>query len=697
MSRKRSAQAGLAVGLWGCLVLFASAQAPPVPQPELMLPNPEVLEQGPIHEAFAEPLALDQEQPEIVAKQPPEPVQEIPPAERPQGTNVVWIPGYFMWDQERADFIWVSGLWRDVPPKREWIPGEWQQVPGGWQWVHGFWAEAGQEQMALLPVPPATLEEGPSSPAPGDDFLWAPGTWVWQNAGYAWQAGYWYQAQPNWVWVPSHYTYTPRGVFFVSGYWDYPPVSRAVLYAPVYWSGGFAGFGSAFYYRPVSVVNTSLLVGNLFIHYGHHHYYFGYGYGGYPSWLTPWGYSFAHWGYHHGSHYVYDPWWSYYRWHDRHDFDNHGQWKYQKQWEQGQHGIGDDHIADHRGGPKGKPGPKTDRMVLRSVDEFKQIAKDSPRIQRLSEQDVNKYQKASDRYRNFDRNRLVDTKTLDKIKTSEPGQHFGLEGTARILRQGDHGSDRISQSHADLTQRTNKTLSSRGTKTTGEPNAEFNSQINAGPTISGHSRAATDSLRRQNNPGASEDSQLSRNRNLMSRETQRRILDQQATGSGSHTLDSWSGNGQRSSVGRTRVDSGNAINSGRTIIQDSDNLQLQHRQFPRALPYKDSSNGNTLQRSMKLPITQNAVPHINNSWQGNSGVQNRQTYSLPQGNFRSGQVPQQNQIRIQQAPQRIQSNPNSSGGQLRIGGGFQRGDGGHSQGGTLSRGGGDNGGGRHGR
>jgi hypothetical protein len=689
MSRKYTAQAGLVVGLLGCLTLFASAQAPPAPQPELMLPNPEVLEQGPIHEAFAEPLALDQQQPEIVAKQPPEPVQEIPPAERPKGTNVVWIPGYFMWDQERADFIWVSGLWRDVPPKREWIPGEWQQVPGGWQWVHGFWAEAGEDPMALLPVPPATLEEGPSSPAPGDDFLWAPGTWVWLNAGYAWQAGSWYQAQPNWVWVPSHFTYTPRGVFFVSGYWDYPPVSRAVLYAPVYWSGGFGGFGSACYYQPVSVINTSLLVTNLFVHYGHHHYYFGYGYGGYPRWLTPWGYRFAHWGYHHGSHYVYDPWWSYYRWHDRHDFDHGGHWKYQKHWEQGQHNMGGDHFADHKGGPQGDPGPKTDRMVLRSADEIHKTIKDAPTMQRLSEADVNKFRKAADRYRNFDRNRLVDTTSLENTKAGSLDTHSGAEGTTPILRQGDGSSDRLIQGAADLNQRMNRRLSSRGPKATGEPNTEANNLFNTGPTISRHSRAATDILQRQHNSGASEGGSLSRSRLQMSRETQRRILEQQTTDSGSHTLDSWSGNNQRMSVGRTRVNSGNATPTGRAIIQDSENLQLQHRQFPRAIPLEGSLSGNTLQRTMRFPTTQNAGPQINNSWQGNFSTQNRQTYTLPQGNFRAGQIPQQNQTRILQGPQRIQSTPNFSGGQIRSGG-FLQGGGGNASG---SEGGSDRGGG----
>ena len=58
---------------------LASAQPPVAPKPQNMLPAPEVLEQGPIHEAFAEPLAFGQEEAELVTKQPPAAVQEIPP------------------------------------------------------------------------------------------------------------------------------------------------------------------------------------------------------------------------------------------------------------------------------------------------------------------------------------------------------------------------------------------------------------------------------------------------------------------------------------------------------------------------------------------------------------------------------------------------------------------------------------------
>src|SRR2546430_1209833 len=106
----------------------ADAQPPPPPPtPELGGPPPaavagmQVLTSGPLHEAFAEPVVFDPKPSPTIPKQPPPPVEEMPPDQRPQGTNVQWIPGYWSWDDGRNDFVWVSGIWRDVPPGRQWV------------------------------------------------------------------------------------------------------------------------------------------------------------------------------------------------------------------------------------------------------------------------------------------------------------------------------------------------------------------------------------------------------------------------------------------------------------------------------------------------------------------------------------------------------------------------------------------------
>src|ERR1700694_249733 len=66
--------------------------------------NVEVLARGPVHEAYAEPAEVRPEPGPVVAKQPPDPIQELAPDQKPEGDNVVWIPGYFAWDDEASNF-----------------------------------------------------------------------------------------------------------------------------------------------------------------------------------------------------------------------------------------------------------------------------------------------------------------------------------------------------------------------------------------------------------------------------------------------------------------------------------------------------------------------------------------------------------------------------------------------------------------
>src|SRR5690606_37372777 len=94
----------------------------------------EIETRGPIHEAFAEPIVFDPEPPLVAPAQPPPPIQEIPPNERPAGQFVAWIPGYWNWDEDRNAFIWLSGIWRRVPPGRQFIPGYWTETVAGYQW-----------------------------------------------------------------------------------------------------------------------------------------------------------------------------------------------------------------------------------------------------------------------------------------------------------------------------------------------------------------------------------------------------------------------------------------------------------------------------------------------------------------------------------------------------------------------------------
>src|SRR5258708_427158 len=70
----------------------------------------EVQTRGPVHEAFAGVVSFQPEAGVVTSKKPPEPIDELPAEQRPAGANVAWIPGYWAWDDDRDDFLWVSGL-----------------------------------------------------------------------------------------------------------------------------------------------------------------------------------------------------------------------------------------------------------------------------------------------------------------------------------------------------------------------------------------------------------------------------------------------------------------------------------------------------------------------------------------------------------------------------------------------------------
>jgi hypothetical protein len=234
----------------------------------------QVLTRGPVHEAFAETVLYDPEPGIMVPKAPPAAIEELPPDQKPEGANVAWIPGYWAWDDDRDDFLWVSGIWRVLPPGRQWMPGYWGKSARGIQWISGYWADARLSDVEYLPEPPATVEAGPNIPAPSADDIWLPGSWVWQNNRYAWRPGFWASVQPNWDWVPAHYVWAPRGYVYVDGYWDYSIGRRGVLFAPVYFDSGVYG-RRGFSYSPSVAINLSVFADYLFMRPRYQHYYFG--------------------------------------------------------------------------------------------------------------------------------------------------------------------------------------------------------------------------------------------------------------------------------------------------------------------------------------------------------------------------------------------------------------------------------------
>lgn len=296
------------------LHVFASvgrAQDPPA-APTADVQGGEILTRGAIHEAFASAVIHDPKPGPVIPKSPPEPIQEMPPDQRPEGHNIQWIPGYWSYDSTRTDFVWTSGVWREPPPGCQWVPGYWTQVEGGSQWISGTWVPAqgdGSGEPAYMPQPPASLEAGPNSPQPGPGVVWTPGYWQWQDSGYAWRPGFWAAVQTAWVWIPAHYVCTPGGWIFVAGYWDLPLTNRGLMFSPVY-------YPQPVYMQPGFVMTPSVAIvgtavtSNLFVQVGTGQYLYGdyYGQSFVSMGVTPW-FSFA---FATGPPVFYDPIFSYY-------------------------------------------------------------------------------------------------------------------------------------------------------------------------------------------------------------------------------------------------------------------------------------------------------------------------------------------------------------------------------------------------
>jgi hypothetical protein len=304
----------------------------------------QVLASGPIHEAFAEAVALNPEPGIVVPKAPPDPIEEIPPELKPAG-GVEWIPGYWAWDDDRNDFIWVSGIWRVPPPGRQWIPGYWEPVNEGYQWISGYWAKANAEVTKYLPEPPESVEVGPSSNAPSTDYTWVPGCWLWHDGRYAWRPGYWTVVKPDRIWVPDHYVWTPRGYIFIGGYWDYIVIRRGVLFAPVFFPTRLH-FGLTFSFSPGVVINLSFFDDALFLRPRYCHYYYGDYYA--PKYfrrgIYPW---FSQ----HARRVAYDPIYAHQRWTHRndHEWENRLQTRFYERREK--EGFRAPKGFNHRAGP----------------------------------------------------------------------------------------------------------------------------------------------------------------------------------------------------------------------------------------------------------------------------------------------------------------------------------------------------------
>ena len=74
----------------------------------------------------------------IAPTAPPAPRVETPPP--PPGARMVWGPGHWSWERDKATYAWIGGKYMEPPREHAaWVNGRWVQRPGGWLWEEGRW------------------------------------------------------------------------------------------------------------------------------------------------------------------------------------------------------------------------------------------------------------------------------------------------------------------------------------------------------------------------------------------------------------------------------------------------------------------------------------------------------------------------------------------------------------------------------
>ena len=398
----------------------AATQEPPRPAPENNA-DIEVQARGPIHEAFAQPGTQKPAPAPIVNKEVPPVIEEVPPEQKPEGVNVQWITGYWAWDDEAGRFVWVSGFWRDIPPGRQWVPGYWARLADGYQYVAGYWGVIGQQDNQYLPEPPETIDNGPSIEAPGADYSYVPGLWVYRETRYLWRPGYWLRNYENYCWTPASYCWTPSGFLYCSGFWDYPLLNRGLLFAPVCFNRPlWNNVGWA--WQPNFCVQPNVFFGGLFCRSNFNRYYFGdyFGAGYAGRGFTPW--------YNNRIGGAFDSNFGYYRWQNR----NNPRWEQNIQDVYARRGRGElerpgrtlaqqngqfGNRPGDRDGPGGRPG---DRDAFRpdNPNVLAPLARLDPnvaKLQQVSESRLKEERQANQELRGLSRQReTVETKLAEK-------------------------------------------------------------------------------------------------------------------------------------------------------------------------------------------------------------------------------------------------------------------------------------------
>lgn len=65
--------------------------------------------------------------------------------------------------------------------------------------------------------PPDEAEQ--SGPAPGTEYVWIRGHWIWNGAEWRWRRGHWEVRRAGFEWIPGHWRRRADGWVWVEGHW----------------------------------------------------------------------------------------------------------------------------------------------------------------------------------------------------------------------------------------------------------------------------------------------------------------------------------------------------------------------------------------------------------------------------------------------------------------------------------------------
>lgn len=57
-------------------------------------------------------------------------------------------------------------------------------------------------------------------PAPGRDYVWISGDWVWSGGRYSWREGHWERTRESRRWVDGYWQQTRSGWKWRPGHWE---------------------------------------------------------------------------------------------------------------------------------------------------------------------------------------------------------------------------------------------------------------------------------------------------------------------------------------------------------------------------------------------------------------------------------------------------------------------------------------------